>query len=199
MDRYRGTSRETRRYLWLPADVRPFGALVKEIPLSGDKGSGYVALVNDEDFDRVSPLAWWLSDRNPTKLQVRGAQGRTRILLSHFILPGHKFIRHLDGDGLNNTRENLHPLTDPENGISQSLSKANTSGLKGVWWAARDKKWMAMVSCRPKHIHLGSFPDRETAGYAYDRKAVEIYGEHAMTNQRLGLLPYRDVSLSHGI
>lgn len=96
---------------------------MKEIKLS----QGKVALVSDEDFERVSKFRWTYhvgsgsgekayAVRNP---QVKGK--RTWIRMHRFILdlpPGSidgMVVDHIDENGLNNQRENLEIVTPPEN------------------------------------------------------------------------------------
>jgi len=49
--------------------------------------------------------------------------------------------------------------------------KNNTSGIKGVSWSKRDRKWVAYISFQQKQIHLGCFDKLEDAAAA--RKEAE--------------------------
>jgi hypothetical protein len=56
----------------------------------------------------------------------------------------------------------------------------NTSGRKGVN-LYRNGKWRATIGQR----HLGYFDTAQEAADAYDRAAVEHFGEFALTNKEL--------------
>jgi len=55
--------------------------------------------------------------------------------------------------------------------LTGNLSKANKSGIKGVFWASRQKRWKASIGFQGKRIHLGYFADIEDAIVA--RKEAE--------------------------
>jgi len=80
---------------------------------------------------------------------------RLIYLMHHGFLP--EYIDHIDGDSLNNKIENLRECTVIQNTQNAKLSKANTSGIKGVHWFKRTGKWQVGISVNRKQIHLGYF------------------------------------------
>jgi hypothetical protein len=59
----------------------------------------------------------------------------------------------------------------------------NTStGFKGVWRDKKTGKCWAQIYFEGKLIHLGSFATAEDAARAYDRKAIELFGQFARLN-----------------
>lgn len=70
-------------------------------------------------------------------------------------------IDHLDGNGLNNSLANLRITTSVENGRNARRKKNNTSGVNGVWFHAKNNKWIAeghsTESGRKVKTYLGSF------------------------------------------
>jgi len=57
------------------------------------------------------------------------------------------------------------------------MQNNNTSGVTGVYWNKRDRKWQAMIKVNNKQIHLGYFEGKTEAITA--RKIAEIkYGFH---------------------
>lgn len=154
---------------------------MKEIQLT----QGYVALVDDEDFERVSQHKWYASIRpEANNVYVIRKIGRKTQGLHRFILgvedPKIK-VDHRDHNGLNNLRSNLRP-TRNQNAQNQRLSSANTSGFKGVSWKVREKKYQAGIKVNGKTVHLGTFSDLLEAACAYDMAAVKYHGEFASTN-----------------
>lgn len=87
-------------------------------------------------------------------------------------------VDHEDGDGLNNRWGNLRQSTQSQNTSNSRLSKANTSGFKGV--VLEKGKWRAKVTKNyvTHHVH-GYFATAEEAHAAYLRKAKELFGEFA--------------------
>lgn len=62
-----------------------------------------------------------------------------------------------------NRIDNLRDVTRQVNCQNASLSKANTSGAKGVSWAAEASKWEAFIWLNRKKKFLGYFDDFESA------------------------------------
>lgn len=80
--------------------------------------SDFSAEVDDDDFQRASSVRWALFIPNGSKTMYArcGINGAT-VYLHRFILGAEKGqeIDHIDGDGLNNRRENLRFVTHKEN------------------------------------------------------------------------------------
>ena len=91
-------------------------------------------------------------------------------------------VDHLDGDGLNNQRSNLRVCTDSQNGANRGKQKNNKSGYKGVHWNKKTKKWAAQIQYHKKVLNLGYYSDIIEAAKAYDKKALELFGEFARLN-----------------
>jgi hypothetical protein len=73
------------------------------------------------------------------------------------------FIDHIDGDKLNNKIENLRAATKSQNCMNQKISTRNTSGMKGVMWHKRDKKWVVQLRVNSKSHSFGYYDDKELA------------------------------------
>jgi hypothetical protein len=88
-----------------------------------------------------------------------------------------KWIDHIDNDKLNNTISNLRWCSSQENNHNRSLSKNNTSSIKGVSWNKRFNKWEVYIMFNYKRIHIGLFTNLEDAKIARQNKAKELYGD----------------------
>lgn len=88
-------------------------------------------------------------------------------------------IDHVDGNGHNNRIFNLRQATQSQNLANQRLSKANTSGIKGVSWVPKKQKWQVGIKVNGKRIGLGYFVDKEEAGKAYAKAAIHYFGDYA--------------------
>lgn len=56
------------------------------------------------------------------------------------------------------------PATNARN---RKTPRNNTSGYMGVTWHKRDRKWVAQIMVKGRHIHLGYFSTAEEAAAAY--------------------------------
>jgi len=157
---------------------------MRTIPLS----QGKVALVNDEDYEYLSQWKWhahherltWYALRNITR-----SDGTQRQIRMQNILMGpaqEERVDHIDGNGLDNQRSNLRIATIAQNGQNKGLSRANTSGYKGVVWNRERNRWRAQIVVEGRSIYLGSFIDLIEAAQAYDVAAQHHFGEFARLN-----------------
>ena len=149
---------------------------------------GFVALVDDEDFARVSQFKWCAipSPRNVyaarNERHVEGGR-RQRLVLMHRFIAGtapDAETDHVDGNGLNNRRENLRTATCSQNRRNSRRAVGGTSRYKGV--TAVVDAWRARIWVDGRRLSLGSFPDEDAAARAYDAAARAHYGAFAAVN-----------------
>ena len=75
-------------------------------------------------------------------------------------------IDHRNRSRMDNRIENLREATNGENSQNREPKRAKPSGLIGVNWHARDKRWIAQIMVDGRSIHLGSFTELEKAAQA---------------------------------
>ncbi len=76
-----------------------------------------------------------------------------------------------------NCWSNLREATKAQNGHNRGLSKANTSGVRGVRYNKRKKKFIARIAYLGVEHCLGYYKTIEEATEARTRKAKDLYGE----------------------
>lgn len=151
--------------------------MTREIHLT----QGKIALVDDDDYEPLSRFKWSAcKNRNTYYARREGATTdgrRTTFYMHREILGKVHLIDHRDGNGLNNTRENLRAATVGKNGQNRRQQRNNTSGFKGVCRCG--SKWRAQITADGKWYHLGLFESPELAACAYNTAAQELHGEFA--------------------
>lgn len=146
-----------------------------EIPLS----RGFVAVVDANDAD-LAQRKWVCLNGKYAKASGEGGELMHRIIyerISGIALNKGQYIDHIDGDGLNNTRENLRLVTNAENLKNRKRHSNNKSGYKGV--VAQDGKYRAKITVNGKRISLGMYDTPEEAHEAYKAAAIKYHGEFA--------------------
>lgn len=162
--------------------------MVKRIDV-GSRGD-LEALIDDEDYDRVRRMTWSLRDKRKVKyasheFSIEGK--RTRLLMHRYILSAKKgeFVDHINGNGLDNRKENLRICTHAEN-IRNARKHyiSATSPYKGVTRYTKAGKiyWRASITCAGEAHLLGLFDTPEEAARAYDAGAVTHHGDFAALN-----------------
>lgn len=92
-------------------------------------------------------------------------------------IPPGMTIDHIDHNPLNNRISNLRLANQTEQKRNMPISKRNSSGVVGVCWNKKAKKWLAKIGVNGKIIELGASKKIEDA--IEMRKKAEIdYGFH---------------------
>lgn len=147
--------------------------------------NGGFTLVDDEDFEYLSQYSWIKHARGYV---IRRANRTTMIWMHREIkgLPSDdkRMIDHINGNRLDNRRENLRIATKSQNCHNQGIQRTSTSGYKGVTWHSgrRVNKWIAQISLNGRRIYLGCFDDIHVAAHEYNKAAIKYHGEFARLN-----------------
>jgi hypothetical protein len=102
---------------------------------------------------------------------------RLIYILHHGHVP--EMIDHIDRDKTNNRIENLRPATVSQNVCNREAPANSTSGIKGVRFHKRDKKWLAYTKISGKQKHVGTFESMDAAAIAATAARKELHGEYA--------------------
>ena len=93
-------------------------------------------------------------------------------------------VDHIDGDKLNNHKDNLRFATHTENSRNQKKTNKPTSSIyKGVSFHKPLQKWLAHIRATGKIQHLGYFTNEREAAEAYNAAAVQFHKEFAKLNE----------------
>lgn len=96
-----------------------------------------------------------------------------------------KVIDHINGNSLDNRKENLRVCTQQQNLFNKTLSKKSKSGFKGVWFRkeCKTKPWQAQIKFNSTEIHLGYFKNKVEAALAYNQATLKYFGSFANINK----------------
>jgi hypothetical protein len=105
------------------------------------------------------------------------AAHRLAWVMTHGFLSDEDQIDHIDGNRSNNSISNLRIASHGANCQNVGIPRHNTSGIKGVHWAASNKKWRAQIKLHGKRYFLGDFNSKEEAAKAYEAASLQMHGE----------------------
>jgi len=86
---------------------------------------------------------------------------------------------HVNRDRGDNRIVNLRLASRSQNLFNRTKQRDNTSGFKGVTWAADRGRWQAQCKRGGKNHFLGYFDDAAVAHAAYVAAAARLHGEFA--------------------
>jgi len=152
---------------------------MKRIPLT----QGKFALVDDEDYERLSKFKWFAYKHRHTYYAVRNKRignGQTRILMHREILdvPEGMETDHINHNGWDNRRCNLRAVTTAQNQWNSYKQYRGTS------WDKRSQKWQAQIAHNGKQLHLGFFAAEQDARQAYIDAKLKLRGKLYCDGQR---------------
>ena len=149
----------------------------RKIKLSQNKWT----LVDVEDFELLSLWRW----QNWKRPNDRTSYARCKIwgLLHRFILQVEKgqIIDHINGNGLDNRKQNLRIVSASENQWNMS-SRKNRNLPKGVYLSKSKKRKKRFYIQLQKHgvtYSKGMFATKEEASRAYQKFATRFHGNFA--------------------
>jgi hypothetical protein len=136
---------------------------------------GFVAVVDESDIAEVTRYKWYARICSGRPYAYNNKIG----YLHRFILKDVVMVDHKNGDTLDNRRGNLRAATRSQNGANSGKHAGKwSSEYKGVTWDKRKHKWIAKIGQRT----IGRFESEEDAAEAYNKAAIQKYGEYARTN-----------------
>jgi hypothetical protein len=161
---------------------------VKTIKLT----KGYETIVDDDDFEWLKKFRWSVNLSNPNAPRgIRNTGGRKHsgVVYIHREIARarqHEQVDHINGNPLDNRKENLRLCTAQENNWNKGLGIKNKTGYKGVFDRSKDNKkrpWQSKITINRKSLHLGFFETKEKAALAYNNAAKKHYGDFARLNE----------------
>lgn len=153
------------------------------------RGRIYEILIDDEDFDFVNSLRFGLVKQGLSKLRVYSQSEKNYLHRLLMKCPKNMSVDHINGNPLDNRKNNLRICTLYENTRNTNKKgQNNTSIYKGVCldsWAVKTnlkKKWIARIKIDYKSYNLGRYLTEKEAAIAYNNKALAVWGEYAKFN-----------------
>lgn len=161
---------------------------MKNIPLfqkHTNKNKKY-AIVDDIDFGELSKYAWYFNingyaRRFLTPEENKNRKDRKQISMHRQILnaPSGYDVDHINGNTLDNRRSNIRLCTKSQNMRNTKPYKNNKSGYKGVYFYSKINKYRVIIN----RENIGVYKNITDAIAAYNRRAIELYGEFARLNK----------------
>lgn len=165
---------ELLNYLLTLDPTSPSGLRWQNVKTKNQRKSGDIA-----GYCRP-PNGYWFVGIRTDKARQYGAH-RIVVYMQTGIDPGVLRVDHRIG--LNNPVD-VRSATASQNGANASKwKKQTTSTYKGVHWNTPTNKWRVKIGVNRKRIHLGYFANEKEAAIAYNKAAIEYFGEFAKINE----------------
>lgn len=152
-----------------------------KIPLT----KGKFAIVDDEDYQYLSKWEWKFHSNGYACRSIKKDKKTTTFLMHRIVnqTPDNLQTDHINGDRLDNRKENLRTATYIENNRNMPKTKRpSSSKYKGVHWVMDSKKWRAQIRINGKKTCLGFFQNEDEAAFIYNEYAKKCFGNFARLN-----------------
>ena len=125
-----------------------------EMIIKSPKFGIFKTILSLEDVDKIKKYnyCWWIRfdgwNYYVGTFTSKNIQTRKMLSLHRFLTdcPQGMVVDHINGNTLDNRRENLRVCTQKENVRNQhKLAKNNKSGYRYIHWHKRDKKWIVQI------------------------------------------------------
>ena len=83
-------------------------------------------------------------------------------------------VGHKNGIRSDNRLSNLRPSTRSQSLLNAKLARNNSSGVKGVCWSPRDRKWRAVIVVGGRQRWLGEFVNMDDAAAARQAAGARV-------------------------
>ena len=160
---------------------------MRTIPLTQGKD----AIVDNSDYEELSKYKWCL---HGGCYAARGYHSNGKLIIEKMhqrILgtapPGYE-IDHINGNTLDNRKENLRFVTHQQNVFNSNRKTPKNpgtthSGYKGVLWRNDRKKWRVSITCDGIRHYIGLYENKHEAARAYNEAARRFFGQYAKLNK----------------
>lgn len=163
---------------------------MKKVKVFSNTYGTHTAIIDKDFHDEFKKYSWFVQPmvkQNNKKFYVRtnNKEFRSGYIFLHRLVIGAKSgeeVDHINGDTLDNRRENLRICTRKENARNREIPSNNSSGLKGVSYCKRTRRFRAYIRHNRIQRHLGYFSTAREAGAAYDRAALKLFKNFAKVN-----------------
>lgn len=182
--------------------------VTKEIPLT----NGMVALVDDEDYDRLARYRWYprkgrrgafyafrmeyIPRQHPDgEASAICRQMQRDVLDPDMTLPRHIISDHINHETLDNRKSNLRLVDNRTSVLNRRTFLSNKIGYRGVTF--HKGRYHARIRSLGRLYYGGGHDSAEFAAAAYNALALQHHGEHAQLNVGPDGLPFPPVLPPH--
>ena len=148
---------------------------------------GEKVFVDPDIKEKYAGVTWWAMSNGCGNRYATTRLDRKKFSLLHRLVLGIEDtkvdIDHINGNGLDNRRENLRVCSRSQNMGNCKKHADGSSRFKGVCWNKNRNKWYARICLNYKPYPLGSYLNEEDAARAYNKAAIEKFGEFARINE----------------
>lgn len=139
---------------------------------------GDIILCNPQDNEKVKKYSWCVSKTGYAVANIKG-----KVTKMHRYILGIEnpkvIVDHINGNPLDNRRENLRLCTREENAKNHRAWSKNKTGIAGIQYMQKQDKYRVRITVEGKEIFLGYYKTLKEAKDARQKAETYYYKEFA--------------------
>ena len=132
------------------------------------------------DLPTIKLYSWYMSNGYAATMVDKKQIYMHRLIMNPL---ESEVVDHINGNKLDNRRENLRVCKQHENMANRIKHTPQTSKYKGVSWRKSHSLWQATITKHGLQEHLGYFTTQEEAALAYNKAAIRVHNQFAKLNR----------------
>lgn len=145
--------------------------------------SNFEMLCDEDDWEKLKHYCWSVKDTSGyARARVEGKARHFHTLVMPKSSPK-LYVDHINGDVRDNRKKNLRYATPTQSVMNTGIRSDNTSGVKGVSYNKRVKKYEVYIHKDGKKIWLGFYNKLDEAQRVREKKEKELFGEYSVLNR----------------
>lgn len=140
--------------------------------------SGDHLLVSNMDFAELAKIPWQVNSRGYAT--SRNLVFHREVMLRVYGEYKPLYVDHINGNRLDNRRNNLRLATSSQNGLNRGSKPGAASAYKGV--LRHGTGWQAQMEFNRTTLYIGWYKDEQEAAWMYDQWALALHREFARLN-----------------
>lgn len=156
-----------------------------DLYMEGFTENGKSFIFDKDDFNRIKDINKYITI-NSLNYVLFSDKKNGDFQLHRFIMGLEKYdkkldiiVDHINGNTLDNRKENLRICHRSKNPKNSSIYKNNTSGCKGITWMKRLNKWQVSIQVDKKSIYLGIYDNLNDAIEVRKQAEIKYFGEYS--------------------
>lgn len=141
--------------------------------------------LDEKHWQKINRNKWYIDKNGYVYSRINYKNQRIHRFIVENIekkeLSKNQVIDHINHNRLDNRIENLRIVSSSENNHNRKKRENTSSKYIGI--SLEKNRWRAKIIFQKQKIEIGSFETEKEAALAYNRKAIELYGDKAKVNQ----------------
>lgn len=141
----------------------------------------YKMIIDEECYEKIAGYSLHVNSKGYAEVRFTENKKLKSILIHRVVVSAGKneIVDHVNGNTLDNRKENLRIVTRNQNMQNCKTYKSSSTGFKGVSWHSSAKKYIARIQVNKSRMIIGYYDDINDAILARKEASKKYHGEYS--------------------